>query len=166
MEVAIKQENHKARHPEVGFEPGDLGPGHVFGFLISLFCGLLVVHVVLWGVFHHFGKAQYAGHQTTNPIMTSNEELNEIGGDPALVFAKPTVQPDPIADLNKFRASEEEEMTTYGWVDPSQGRVRIPVERAIDALAASWPNQHDSDQGPAVAVSATELRRAYQGKGR
>jgi hypothetical protein len=136
----------KVRHPDVAYDAGDMDHGHVFGFLIALAGLLLFVHIVLWGLFQYMGKPQFAGHQTTNPIMTSNEELKEIGGDPALTFPAPRLQPDPTADLNKFRANEEEQMNSYGWVDPAAGKVHIPIDRAIDAMSASWPNQSEVDE--------------------
>lgn len=169
-EISSKQELH-LRHPDVAFERADMSPGSVFGFLLALACGVLLVHVVLWGVFHYMGKPMIADHQTTNPIMTSNEELKDIGGDPALTFPKPTVQPNDVADLNKFRAAEEEQLTTYGWVDPGAHKIRIPIERAIDALSTSWPNQQAAKQeagSPAPTSSAQApllVRKAYQGKG-
>lgn len=173
MAAEIRSEQLRARHPEVSFESADMRHGSVFAFLLTLACGLLIVHILLWGVFHYLGKPQMADHQTTNPIMTSNEQLQEVGGDPALAFPTPTLQPNDVADLNKFRATEEEQLTTYGWVDPGAQKIRIPIERAIDALSASWPNQQASDQQQAPSkVNTTPqgdarqmLRKAYQGKG-
>ncbi len=173
MAAEIRSGQIRARHPDVSFESADMSHGSVFGFLLTLACGLLIVHILLWGVFHYLGKPQMADHQTTNPIMTSNEQLQEIGGDPALAFPKPTLQPNDVADLNKFRAAEEEQLTTYGWVDSSAQKIRIPIDRAMDALSASWPNQQAGDQQqPPSKVHATTqaeaqqtLRKAYQGKG-
>jgi hypothetical protein len=121
----------------------------VFAFLIALAAGGLLVHVVVWGIFQYMAKPQFAGHATTNPIMTSNEQLKEIGGDPALAFPPPRLQPNPVADLNKFRVAEEEEMNTYGWVDPKAGKIHIPIESAIDNMSKSWPDQQQAtrDEG-------------------
>lgn len=168
VEISSKQEL-QVRHPDVAFERADMSHGSVFGFLLTLACALLLVHVALWGVFHYLGKPMIANHQTTNPIMTSNEELKDIGGDPALTFPKPTVQPNDVADLNKFRAAEEEQLTTYGWADPGAQKIRIPIERAIDALSTSWPNQQAANQEPGARASSAQaplpVRKAYQGKG-
>lgn len=173
MAAEIKSGQLRARHSDVSFETADMSHGSVFGFLLTLACGLLIVHIVLWGVFHYLGEPQMADHQTTNPIMTSNEQLREIGGDPALAFPKPTLQPNDVADLNKFRAAEEEQLTTYGWVDPGAQKIRIPIERAIDALSTSWPNQQagDQQQSPSKSNATTQgeapqtVRKAYQRKG-
>src|SRR6185437_9731446 len=171
MEAEIKSGQVGVRHPEVSFEAGDMSHGSVFAFLLTLACGLLIVHIAVWSIFHYLGKPQVADHQTTNPIMTSNEQLQDIGGDPALTFPKPTLQPNDVADLNKFRAAEEEQLTTYGWVDPGAQKIRIPIERAIDALSASWPNQQNAQASSASegasaapAQAPVQSREAYQGK--
>ncbi|HUO14574.1 MAG TPA: hypothetical protein VMX38_06280 [Verrucomicrobiae bacterium] len=131
------------RHADVAYEIRDLNHEPVFYFFLTLGIVISLVAFAMWGVFKHLGSSQYAGHRTTNPIMTSNEELKEIGGDPANSFPVPHLQPDPVADLNKFRIGEEEWLNSYGWVDPKQGKVHIPIERAIDIMSASWPQQEE-----------------------
>jgi len=42
----------------------------------------------------------------------------------------PRLQTDEPGDLAKYRAEEEQKLTTYGWVDRQNGVVRIPIERA------------------------------------
>lgn len=134
----------KIRNDDVFYEPRDLSHKAVFSFLVILGLGICVVFIGLWGVFRYLGASQYAGHQSTNPIMTSNEQLKEIGGDPALSFPLPRLQPNDIADLNKFRVSEEEQLNTYGWVDRSQQKIHIPIERAIDMLGKAWPEEEET----------------------
>lgn len=134
----------KLRNEDVSYEPRDLSHNAVFAFLVLLGLAICVTLVVLWGVFRYLGGNQYAGHQTTNPIMTSNEQLQEVGGDPALSFPMPRLQPDDIADLNKFRVSEEEQLNSYGWVSRSQDKIHIPIERAIDMLGTAWPQQQQT----------------------
>ncbi len=132
------------RNEDVSYEPRDLSHDAVFSFLIILGLGIALSLIMLWGVFRYLGASQYAGHQTTNPIMTSNEQLKEVGGDPALSFPVPRLQPNDIADLNKFRVSEAEQLETYGWVDRSQQKIHIPIERAIDMLGTTWPQQEQT----------------------
>jgi hypothetical protein len=56
-------------------------------------------------------------------------------GDPTQRFPAPKLQPDPVADLNKFRASVEQRLNSYGWTDQKAGVVHIPIERAIDLMS-------------------------------
>jgi hypothetical protein len=140
------------RHPNVAYERRDMDYRTVFVFLFVLLCAGLAIHIGLWGAFEQWGMPQYAGHQTTNPIMTSNEELKEIGGDPALTFPAPRLQPNPVADLNKFRVREEQQLNSYGWVDACAGRARIPIDRAIDILGTSWDQQQTLVGGQAASA--------------
>jgi hypothetical protein len=143
----------RIRHGDVAYELRDLSHRAVFYFFLALAVVIFLVALVLWGVFRQLGGSQYAGHQTTNPIMTSNEELKPIGGDPVNSFPAPHLQPDPVADLNKFRIREEQWLNTYGWMDQAHARIHIPIETAIDMMAASWPQDQEqrsgAEQGPA-----------------
>jgi hypothetical protein len=146
----------EVRHPDVAYEHRDLDHRIVLTFLFFLGCGGLLIHIALWGAFRTLGSAEYAGHQTTNPIMTSNEQLREVGGDPALTFPMPRLQPNPPADLNKFRVREEEQLNSYGWVDRSARRIHIPIERAIDIMASSWPDNEGNTQARTLSPQASQ----------
>ncbi len=49
---------------------------------------------------------------------------------------EPRLQRSPIEDLRTLRAREDADLRHYGWVDREGGVVRIPIERAIEILAA------------------------------
>jgi len=156
----------RIRHSNVAYESSDLSHEAIFSFFLVLGIVIFIVLFVLWGVFKQLGSYQYAGHQTTNPIMTSTEELKEIGGDPANSFPMPQLQPDPVADLNKFRIREEQWLNTYGWVDQARGKIHIPIETAIDIMAASWPQDEEQSSGATQGPpeqSATSSRKQQVG---
>ncbi|HEV2401037.1 MAG TPA: hypothetical protein VGS27_29155 [Candidatus Sulfotelmatobacter sp.] len=154
------------RNEDVSYEPRDLSHRAVFAFLVTLGLAICMTLIVLWGVFRYLGGSQFAGHQTTNPIMTSNEQLKEVGGDPALAFPLPRLQPNDIADLNKFRVSEEEQLNSYGWVDRSQQKIHIPIERAIDMLGTAWPQQQETLSTETVETDHPQSQGGIQtGKG-
>ena len=48
----------------------------------------------------------------------------------------PRLQAMPERDLVEMRAAEEEVLSTYGWSDREAGTVRVPIERAMEMLAA------------------------------
>jgi hypothetical protein len=150
----------RIRHGDVAYELRDLNHEAVFYFFLVLGVVIVFVALAMWGVFRQLGGFQYAGHQTTNPIMTSNEELKEIGGDPANSFPMPHLQPDPVADLNKFRISEEQWLNTYGWVDQARGRIHVPIETAIDIMAASWPQDEQQSSGTTQGPAAQSAKSA------
>lgn len=46
----------------------------------------------------------------------------------------PKLQPKPEIELNAMKAEQEEHLASYGWVDPIERRVHIPVERAMEIV--------------------------------
>ena len=93
----------EVRNPEVNYERRDLSVRAVFAFFLALAIAGVIVQVALWGCSGP-GAAAVQRHRTQpNPIETSSRQIP--GGDPAVNFPAPRLQPDPVADLNKFRAS-------------------------------------------------------------
>src|SRR5512143_4182640 len=68
---------------------------------------------------------------------------------------EPRLQANPPLDLKKYRAAEEAELNSYGWVGKPNGVVRIPVERAMAlVLEKGLPARPDAQitaQGDAPA---------------
>jgi hypothetical protein len=61
---------------------------------------------------------------------------------PRLETAKPRLEIDPATDLAAFRAQQQRELGSYGWVDRAHGVVRIPIDQAMKDVAAGikdWP---------------------------
>lgn len=46
----------------------------------------------------------------------------------------PNLQVDPRQQLLDLRADEERVLTSYGWVDQTNGLTRVPIERAMEML--------------------------------
>jgi hypothetical protein len=49
----------------------------------------------------------------------------------------------PYQQLQQLRVQEDHILTTYAWVDKNGGTVRIPIDRAIDMLAAKGVPSHN-----------------------
>jgi hypothetical protein len=43
-------------------------------------------------------------------------------------------------NLAEIRAANAEALTTYGYVDPTKGIVRLPIEQAMQLAATEWKN--------------------------
>jgi hypothetical protein len=58
-------------------------------------------------------------------------------------YPNPVLQSDPAADMRAFRAEKLRRLNSAGWVDREAGRVHIPIEQAMRAVAAEgipgWP---------------------------
>jgi hypothetical protein len=56
----------------------------------------------------------------------------------------PRLQADPVADMDAFRAGEDRELSTYGWIDKQHKIVRLPIEQAMKLVVErgikDWPS--------------------------
>ena len=93
--------------------------------IVGISIATLLLIVVL-GLVTGFGAYQLLQYETP-------EERQEP--EPAMIPPPPRVTPDPARQLEALRAITEQQMTTYGWVDRAQGKVRIPVARALEIIA-------------------------------
>lgn len=56
----------------------------------------------------------------------------------------PRIEDRPAAELENLRKQDEQNLTTYGWVDKNSGVVRIPVDRAIELqLQRGFPTRKE-----------------------
>jgi hypothetical protein len=118
------------KNPEVAYDRTDLSARGIALFLIALAVAGIITHFVLWGAYRVLAKGDVEPAQP-NPLVTSNKELPR--GDPSQTFPAPRLQPDPTADMAKFRASELQQLYTYGKAEG--GSMRIPIDQAMDAVA-------------------------------
>ena len=112
-------ENPKTRH-----EPNDINV-RVVAWATGAFVATLALTFVgawgLWQVAEHHETAQRAPLPPPQQIR--------------LAPPSPRLQADFGADEAALRARQQGELNSYGWVDQSKGRVRIPINRAMDLVA-------------------------------
>jgi len=130
-----------------GYEQSDVKVTGIIVFLISLAILVAVCGVVTYGM----GKlinARMNKEDGPNNKWTKTAQIRELGNLPSnpemqnkvaeitRSFPTPRVQTDDgnqdVADLH---ACEDLLLDNYTWVDQSQGKVRIPIERAMQIIA-------------------------------
>src|SRR5512146_1568074 len=116
--------SEEIRNPEVQYDRTDMSARGVIAFLVGLAIAGVFIHIILWGMYKYLVKQDLQSQPSTHPIATSEKQL-QPQGDPSQTFPAPRLQPDPIADLNRFRQREEEVLNSYGWVDQKAGTVRV-----------------------------------------
>ena len=130
-----------------GYEQTDVRVTGILVFLTSLAIFVAVCGVVTYGL----GKIINAGmnrEDGPNSKWTKTAEIRQLGNFPSSPamqnkiaeitknFPTPRVQTDDgnqdVADLH---AREDLLLDNYTWIDKSQGKVRIPIERAMQIIA-------------------------------
>jgi hypothetical protein len=110
-------------HP-TGHEPYELRIAPVARFALALSAGTVLVLGLMRLVARVLGQEAREGAHAIHPLAAERELPPE-----------PRLQETPALDLARFRAREEERLSTYGWVDRPSGVVHIPIERAMDIVA-------------------------------
>ncbi len=101
-----------------GHEPDDLAARSVLGWAGIVLAGLLLVAVAAYWLVGWYGRS--------TPGATRGTEA------PAVAAPQPHLQVNPAQDLSTHRASKQRLLHEYAWVDRRAGKVRIPIDRAME----------------------------------
>jgi len=113
----------QARPPSERHENRDARAGWIFGVIIFLLLCIAIAHFMLWG-----------GLNLLKRWAPPSDAWEPSAKLPASTPAGPRLQVSPQLDLTTFRAREEEELNTYGWINKTAGVVRIPISNAMDLV--------------------------------
>ncbi|MDR3727485.1 MAG: hypothetical protein P4K86_10625 [Terracidiphilus sp.] len=140
-----------------GFEQSDVRVTGILVFLTALSIFVVVTAVLSYGIGKVINanmakedgpRTKWASPVDVRPLgnLPANPELQSKVAELTQRFPTPRLQTDDgnqdIADLH---TREDLLLDHYSWVDRSQGKVRIPIERAMELLA-----QRGLPQAPAV----------------
>src|SRR5580704_15042296 len=114
-------------NPGVAHERRDINVFQVSAFGIGLLLSCIVVVFAMWAMFDFFFAREDAKN-ADNPAALMMKDQNKLPPEPRL-------QAQPKVELKDLRADEEAILSSYGWVDPNKGIVRIPIDQAIDIVA-------------------------------
>jgi len=64
-------------------------------------------------------------------VLDGREGSDAIAWPGRSLPSGPRLQVNPDRDIERLRAAEHEHLTSYAWVDPKAGIVRVPLERAM-----------------------------------
>jgi hypothetical protein len=134
-----------------GYEASDVKVSGIVVFMASLAIFVVVAAFLSYGIgmviFAHLGKEDVHDYGKRNKWTNTVDVrgLGDLASSPALQnkiaqtteqFPQPRLQTDDgnqeIADLH---AKEDLLLENYSWVDKSQGKIRIPIERAMELVA-------------------------------
>lgn len=144
-----------------GYEKTDIGVGGIVTFLVCLAVFVGVAGVLCYGIGYVFNKHLSAEDGPTNKWSQTSDirELGNLPTNPAMQqkvaeitqqFPTPRVQTDDgNQDVVELHGREDLLLNNYSWVDRSQGKVRIPIERAMELIAQSGlPQEKPAQAAP------------------
>jgi hypothetical protein len=144
-----------------GFERQDVGVPGIVLFLTSLGVFVVVTALLCYGIGmalnSELNREDGPTTKWTKTVqirqlgnLPNNPEMQKKMAELAQTFPSPRLQLDDgnqeIVDLH---AREDLLLNNYSWVDQSQGKVRIPIERAMELIAKSGlPVAPDANHSP------------------
>lgn len=157
-----REDDFPERNPNVAYDREEENVKSVSSFGIGLAISIVIVGCCMWGLFEWFyAREDRASPVVTTAIMTEKQQLPP----------EPRLQAEPRLDLKALREGEDQVLTTYAWVDPSHGVVRIPIQEAIKIVAAKGlpskpatdlPNADGYREIPSAASSARTFEKISQ----
>ena len=129
---------HEAEGQNLGYEPRDVSVGVIVKWLMGLFVFIALSAVLALGSYfvltYHRGDGNVEWPQSRP-------------GDHEVPAELPVLQANPVKDIKDFRLAEDKALTKYEWVDSKTGIAKIPVDRAMDILAArGLPDKADNSK--------------------
>lgn len=107
-----------SEHPNPGYETKDVNTRGVFLTGLGLAIALVIV-LGATGLFFHSLDIQ-------KPLTTATP----------VIPPEPRLQVDPANDLHTMQATQQAILNSYDWVDEGNGIARIPIDRALEIIAA------------------------------
>lgn len=83
----------------------------------------VIVLVLMWVMFDHYRELDASRDARRSLVETAEE-----------VPPEPRLETDPTADFEEYARRQRELLNSYGWVLRADGRVRIPIERAMELV--------------------------------
>jgi hypothetical protein len=145
MPEHIQYEDDDLFNPETHHESSDVPVRPLFWFIVLFIVFGIVTHLVLGFLYKGFVKAERNRMDPPASAVARPNDADVPQNQPLLqpfprVDAKggqlPPQADTPVTDLVKMREREQQQLTTYGWVDKERGTVHIPIDLAKKTMAA------------------------------
>ncbi|HYR88593.1 MAG TPA: hypothetical protein VE422_31220 [Terriglobia bacterium] len=88
---------------------------------ITFLVAAVLIHIGVWWLFQ-----VYRTHNERRDVRRT------LVDEPSPIPPEPRLQIAPQADLAEYLRSQREILNSYGWASREQGRVRIPITRAME----------------------------------
>jgi hypothetical protein len=135
-----------------GHEQSEVSVRLIVVSLAFLAVATAIVLVLVVGIFRYFYDANGTAEATrlSQPVIPP----------------EPRIEVAPYEQLQQLRIKEDHVLNTYAWVNKDSGAVRVPIDKAIDLLAAKGLPSHNylddilAGKKPAAAAKANSQGNA------
>ena len=125
MATRISTPQGVPRELRKGHELTDVHAGWIFGVVLFLAIAMILIHLLMSRMLDGLKKRPAPSDQWRSATAVP-------GGPTAAAF--PRLQISPPRDLEAFRAREEAELNSYGWINRTAGLTRIPITQAMNLV--------------------------------
>ncbi len=112
-----------------GHEQSEVSVRLIVVSLAFLAVATAIVFVLVIGIFRYF----YSSYSTAESIKLSQP----------VIPPEPRIEVAPYEQLQQLRVKEDHILNSYAYVDKASGVVRVPIDKAIDMLAAKGVASHN-----------------------
>ncbi|MDB6021410.1 MAG: hypothetical protein JWQ04_1267 [Pedosphaera sp.] len=140
--------------PRGGVEPADVNVKGVAYFVIGLAVVMVLVHMLLTVMFDDLKRKGALEDQ-----RIQQREVTAPVAAARVYFPPPHEQFSPQLDLQAWRAQQEAELNSYGWIDRNAGVARIPIGRAMELISERGLPTRTGSNAPATGPSTLDLQR-------
>ena len=122
-----------------------------FGWMGKAMLGIVAITIAAFvGIWLFSGVLEdylARGDEQSSPLFAPGQTT---------VPPKPHLQIESYTDWTEMKSAQDHELNSYGWVDRGEGRVRVPVQDAMDQIAAhGLPNFEATGDGTLITPEAT-----------
>jgi hypothetical protein len=150
---------HTAHHSPngAGHEQSEVSVRLIVVSLAFLAVATAIVFVLVVGIFRYFYDTY------------STEEATKLSRP--VIPPEPRIEVAPYEQYQKLREQEDHILNSYAYVDKQGGVVRVPIDRAIDMLAAKGLPSHNylddilAGRKPAAPAALKANSQEQQGAG-
>ncbi len=111
--------------PGTGYERSDVSFKGAVIVTLGVLVTTLGAMLLMYPFFHYLKEREEHAQPARTTLLAT---------DPNALPPEPRLQASPVDELRLFREVEHRALDGYAWVDRSAGRVRIPIERAIELV--------------------------------
>ena len=102
----------------------DVNVRRIFRIAIVFIVVGAAIHLGVWWMFSYYRNAD-----------AQRDVRQTLIEPPPPIPPEPRLQLNPAADWQTYRRQQLDILNNYGWASREEGRVHIPIERAMEAVA-------------------------------